>query len=336
MNRIGRLFAEVTSPRNLWRAWRDFRRGKRSRPSVLAFEPEADGHVLALHRSLDAATYRPGPYRLTWIEEPKRRLIAAAPVRDRVVHHAIHRVVAPRLDRSFVETTFACLPGRGSHRAVLCFREGLRRHRYVLMLDVRRYFLSIDHVRLLAILARKLKDRRLLDLFAIILAGGDGIYRNAEVARLLELPPGFPPPRCGLPIGNLTSQWWGNVYLAGLDHYVKRDLRIPHAQRYMDDVALMSASRAQLEEARAAVAEWLRRERGLELKDPNADVHRAAGRFRYLGFRVSRAAIAPGDEVLAKMRRRLRRLALDGDIEKLRRSIASYRGLWAFDGSAES
>ena len=178
MKRIGGLFAEVTSPRNLWRAWRDFRRGKRSRPSVLAFEPEADRHVLALHRSLDAGTYRPGPYRLSWIKEPKRRLIAAAPVRDRVVHHAVHRVVAPRLDRSFVESTFACLPDRGSHRAVLCFQRGLRRHRYVLMLDVRRYFLSIDHQRLLAILARKLKDRRLLDLFGGVSASFAGPPRD--------------------------------------------------------------------------------------------------------------------------------------------------------------
>ncbi len=153
MRRAGGLFDEVVSVRNLWRAWRDFRRGKRGRPSVARFEPEADRQVLRLHRALAAGRWRPGTPRLVLVREPKRRVVAAAPVRDRVVHHAIHRVVAPRLDRTLIDTVFSGLPGRGSHRAVLAFAAALRRYRYALLLDVRRYFASIDRRVLAGLLA---------------------------------------------------------------------------------------------------------------------------------------------------------------------------------------
>ncbi|WP_428265790.1 hypothetical protein [Haliangium sp.] len=119
MKRFGGLFDEIVSPRNLWRAWGDFRRGKRGRPSVLRFERHADRHIMQLHRALVAGSYRPSGYRTHLIRQPKVRLISAAPVRDRVVHHAVHRVLAPLLDRGLVEHTYACLPGRGAHRAVL-------------------------------------------------------------------------------------------------------------------------------------------------------------------------------------------------------------------------
>ena len=327
MRRIGGLFEEIVAPANLWAAWREFRRGKGGRRDVRAFEHRAPREVVRLAAALREGRYRPGGYRLLLVHEPKVRLVAAAPIRDRIVHHALHRVLAPRLDRGLVDTTYACLPGRGAHRAALAFLGALRRHRYVVMFDVRRYFLSVDREILLGLMARRLREQPLLDLLRVVADSGDGLYERPEIAAALGLEPGFPPAGCGLPIGNLTSQWWGNHYLSGLDHFVKRVLKLPHAQRYMDDVGLFSDSRAALEEARVATVEWLARERRLRWKHPDAPVRPTDGHFRYLGFRISRAGVDPSREALTKMRRRLRGHLVAGREERLVRSLASYRGL---------
>ncbi len=333
MRRVGNVWQQVISLENLWGAWKDFRRGKRQRPSVRRFEFEADQEIVRLRDDLAEGAYQPSRYRLLMLREPKVRLIAAAAVRDRVVHHAVHRVLSPILDRSFIDTTYACLPGRGSHRAVICFLGALRRYSYVLLLDIRHYFLAIDRTLLLQLMERKLKDRRILELLRIIAQSGDGIYSYPGVAAQLGLPPGFPPHGCGLPIGNLTSQWWGNHYLSGLDHFIKRNLKVPQYHRYMDDLALFGNSRQMLKLAREEVALWLAAKRHLALKHPDASVRSTNQRFRYLGYRVSRPGIDPTSEVLIRMRRRLRSLVLAGQADKLYRSLASYKGLLGFSSS---
>ncbi len=332
MRRCGQLFDTTVSTVNLWRGWRTFCRGKRSRPSVRAFEVEADRHLIHLHRELAGGTYEPQGYRLLLLRAPKRRLIAAAPVRDRVVHHAVHRQLAPRLDPRLIATTYACLPGRGSHRAVLAFLAALRSHRFALCLDVRHYFLTIDRRILMDLMRRSLKDARLLRLLRTIMESGARLYQQPEVMEYLGLPPGFPPPGSGLPIGNLTSQWWGNHYLSGLDHFVKRDLRVPHYQRYMDDLTLFADSRPQLAEAREAVAHWLWQKRRLRLKHPSSEPRSTRRRFTYLGFRVSRAGLSPTRDLLRRLQRRVAQVVLHGDSERIARSIAAYQGIFTFPG----
>ena len=286
-----------------------------------------------MHRTLVEERYRPGPYRTMAIHEPKRRLIAASPVRDRIVHHAIYRVLSPLLDRSLIDTTFACLPDRGSHRAVLAFQKAMRRHRFVLTLDIRHYFLSIDQSILMQLMRRRIKDERLLRLMEVIATSGSDLYRAPAVRTFLDLADGFPPPGCGLPIGNLTSQWWANHYLSGLDHFVKRSLKIEGYQRYMDDFTLFADSRAKLEHARLAVIGWLRDERRLRLKRPHVAVRAASRTVDYLGYRVSRCCVKPRREVLQRMERRVSELVRIGDRRKIERSIASYRGVIDFAGT---
>lgn len=329
MRRLGRLFEQVVALPNLWGGWRDFRRGKRSRPSVLAFEADADRHIVRLAEDLAAGGYRPGAYRLLLLHEPKRRVVAAAPIGDRVVHHAVHRVLAPRLDTGLIDESYACLPGRGTHRALLAFLASLRRHRFVLHLDIRHYFLSIDRGILLAIMARRIKDPRFLELLATIAHSGEGIYRRPQIVDFLGLPVGFPPPGCGLPIGNLTSQWWGNHYLSGLDHFIKRELKVSSYQRYMDDLVCFGDSHKELESHRERIAAWLWSERRLRLKRPNASVRETTRRLTYLGARVSRAGIAPRAETLQRLARRIVELALHGDDSSIQPSLASYRGVVA-------
>lgn len=331
MKRFGGLFDEIASTRNLWRGWREFRRGKRKRPSVRAFELRSEREVMMLHREITGGEYRGGGYRLRFLHEPKKRLISAADVRDRVVHHAVHRVLAPRLDPGLIESTYACLKGRGSHRAILALVAALRRYRFLLELDARHYFLSVDREILIGdVMERRIKDRRVLELLAAIAGSGAGLYHHPGVPEFLELEPGFPPPGRGLPIGNLTSQWWGNHYLSGIDHFIKRQLRIPHYQRYMDDLTLASNSRQELVEAREAVAEWLWTKRRLRLKAPDRAPRSTRGHFDYLGYRVSRAGIRPRRELVKRMRDRMRELVLVGPDEKVERSAASYRGIVGF------
>ncbi|MEM7253289.1 MAG: hypothetical protein AAF493_17880 [Pseudomonadota bacterium] len=205
--RIGSCFDDIVSVRNLWRAWQDFRRGKRRRASVRRFEWDADAEVIRLHRDLIGGEYSPNAYRVMFLNAPKRRVIAAAPVADRVVHHAVHRVLAPALDNRLVDTTFACLPERGSHRAILAFQRALRRHRYVLLLDIRHYFPSIDPDILGDVMAKMIKDRRTLRLLNVIAASGTSLYRDPTVRAFAGMANGEPPLGVGLPIGNLTSQW---------------------------------------------------------------------------------------------------------------------------------
>ncbi len=218
----------------LERAWFTFRHGKSNRRSVRAFECHLERHLRDLQRDILGGTYAPGPYRVFFIEEPKRRLIAAASVRDRVVHHAVHQALAPALDRGLIDTTYACLPGRGTHRALLRFVQAMRAFRHVLMLDIRHYFLSVDLEILGGLMRARIRDPGIHDLLGVILASGEGLYSVPFVQEHLGLPTGFPGPGRGLPIGNLTSQWWGNHYLNGLDHFVKRMLNVAHYQRYMD------------------------------------------------------------------------------------------------------
>ncbi|MCK6529905.1 RNA-directed DNA polymerase [Myxococcota bacterium] len=320
-------FDDVVSVDNVWRAWRDFERGKRRRPDVAAFALDADRHVHRLARELASGAWHPGPYRLLRITDPKRRIVAAATVRDRVVHHAIHRVLAPRWDRSFLDQSYACLVGKGSHRAVLRFLGELRRYRFVLQLDVRRYFYSIDREILRTLVYGRAGGADLRALLDQVVDSGGGLYRRRDVWSWLGWEGPGEPGR-GLPIGNLTSQWWGNLYLDGADHYAKRVLGVASYQRYMDDMALFGDDAAALVEARDALGRWLGERRRLELKDPDARPVRADRDHAYLGYRVSRRGL----EIGRKARDRLGAVlaAHVGDPERLRAAASSSAAAWMF------
>ncbi|MCK6528241.1 RNA-directed DNA polymerase [Myxococcota bacterium] len=328
MVRTLRCFDQVVAPSNLWAAWREFERGKRRRPDVAAFGLDAERHVLALAGALNAGTWRPAGYRLLRVRDPKRRLVSAAPVRDRVVHRALYRVVAPWWDRSFIAHSYACIEGRGAHRALLTFRRRCRRYGYVLGLDMARYFYRIDRERLRGLLSRRLPEPGIRRLVDRILESGSGLYRRPEVVSWLGWSGPGEPGR-GLPIGNLTSQWWANVYLDGLDHHVCRELRVAY-QRYMDDVHLFGDDPGELLRWRDEVAEWLQRERGLELKDPEARPISTRGAVSYLGYRVTPHRMWLGPKARgrlpAHLRRRLRDPARAGQV------VRSFAAAWVFGG----
>lgn len=252
------IYRQVTSWENLIEAYRLAARGKRGASSTARFEHQVADRLLDLERDLSQLTYQPGPYTSFFIHDPKRRKISAAPFRDRVVHHALCRVIEPVFERAFIADSYANRRGKGTHRAVDRLQQFARRHQFVLRLDIVKHFPSIDHAILAEILGRKLPEPEMQWLVAKILASGAGVLDEEYAPRW------FPGddllavirPR-GLPIGNLTSQFWSNCYLNPFDHFVQRELRCPAYVRYVDDFALFSDSTRQLWRWREAIVERL-------------------------------------------------------------------------------
>ena len=318
----------LSSLEGLWRAWRRYRRGKTRQPVVARFDLDADQHICALHHALRTARYAPKPCRLRVIREPKTRLIAAAPVSDRVVQQALVTELGPTFERSYIDHSFAGRPERGTHRAVLSYLKWTRMYRFRLSLDIKSYFPSIRHDRLGSLIFRRLRDPQSRRLVAQFLAEGRRVYASPQAARVLGVEPGAWPIDRGLPIGSYFSQWAGALYLDGVDHFIKRALKIGGYQRYMDDLTLFSDDAHQLVDARAQIEAWVDVHRCLALNPKRWHVTPTAQASTYLGYRISRAGIRPSGPAIRRMKARVRVLA--GDLRRLERSLVSYRGWMTF------
>jgi hypothetical protein len=245
MKRHGGLWERVASWENLRLAAEKARRGKRSRDAVRRFQFGLELELYRLLLELEDGSYRPRGFSTHWITHPKPRLISAAPFRDRVVHHAVMNVLEPILDRRFHPDSYACRKGKGTHAAADRAQELMRRYRYVVHCDVRKFFPSIDHQIMKSQFRRMIKDERVLGLLDLI------VDTSNEQEAVREWFPGddlFTPSvrRRGLPIGNLTSQWFANWYLNGLDHAMTSGLGFGGYVRYCDDILLFGLDKATL------------------------------------------------------------------------------------------
>ena len=212
-----------------------------------------------MERELLAGTWRPGRYVVIDILDPKPRRVSAAPFRDRVVHHALCSVVEPLFERGFIDDSYANRRNKGSHRAIARYEQYRDCYRHVLRCDIYRYFPAIDHAVLKMDLRRRIVCQSTLALLDSII---DGSNAQEPVERYFAGDDLFGPVRRrrGLPIGNLTSQFFANVYLDGFDHFVKEVLRAPYV-RYVDDFALFADDPAQLEYWRLRIGQYLERRR---------------------------------------------------------------------------
>lgn len=266
MRRLGGVFGEITGFGNLCRAAQRAAAGKHAVRGVAAFLERLEPEALRLSRELRLGTWRPGAATTFVIRDPKERTITAAPFCDRVVHHALVDVLEPHFDRSMVPQSFACRIGKGQHRALDHTQRLVRRWPWFLQLDVERFFPSLRHDVVLAALERRVKDRQVLALCAtIVTAGGEhGV---------------------GLPIGNLTSQWFANLVLDPLDHWLVEARRVQGYVRYMDDFVVFGRSRDELQGLRAEIDAWLA-ERGLAVKERAARLWPTRVGVPFLGFTV--------------------------------------------------
>lgn len=277
---------QVAAWDNLLLAWRKAARGKRGTPGAAAFEHQVADRLLALQAELLEERWRPGAYVHFEIAEPKRRRISAAPFADRVVHHALCNRMEPLFERCFIADSYANRAGKGTHRAVDRLQALARRYRYVLRLDIVKHFPSIDHAVLLDILAVELHEPRVLDLAARIIASGDGVLDQEY--RMVWFPGDDLLAACrprGLPIGNLTSQFWSNCYLHPLDLFIQRELGCRAYLRYVDDMALFADTKAQLWAWKEAIVERLCALR-LTVHAGSAQAAPVAAGIPWLGFVV--------------------------------------------------
>jgi hypothetical protein len=241
------MFDTLCSWHNLYFAYQKAARGKRGKPYVAAFEYQLEENLLDLQQELSTQQYRPGPYYSFYIHDPKQRLISAAPFRDRVVHHALCNLIEPVMERSFVADSYANRKGKGTHKALRRCQLYARQYPYVLQCDIRQFFPSLDHEILCDYLATKFPYKGLRWLIHTILSSGAGILQGEY--DMVYFPGDDLFAACrhrGLPIGNLTSQFWANCYLNPFDHFVKRQLRCRAYIRYVDDLLLFAETKAQL------------------------------------------------------------------------------------------
>ena len=309
MKRYGNLWPQVTDFQNLYQAARQAQQGKRFRPNVLDFNFHLEQELFRLQAELRDQTYRPGPYKTFVIRDPKSRLISAAPYRDRVVHHALCAIIIPIIERTFIHDSYANRLGYGTHRALQQFTHFARSSRYVLQCDIRKYFPSIDHTLLKAALRHKIKCPDTLWLIDTI------IDASNEQPPAIEYFPGddlLTPVqrRRGLPIGNLTSQFFANLYLSPFDHVAKRQLQLKHYLRYVDDFAAFSDDWHELAEARIAMEAYLATLR-LKMHPIKSQLFETRHGANFVGFRVLPDRIRVRNDNLRRARRRMKQLQRD-------------------------
>lgn len=259
--------AEIAAWENLQCAVWKAAKGKRLRPAVVMFFKDLDVRLEQLQADILAERVPYGSYRAFFIQDPKRRLIHAAGFADRVLHHAVMNRAEPVFERSLVDSTFACRPGKGVHRAVLRVQRNLQRFPWFVQVDVAGYFPSIDHGRLMNLLARRFKGAAFMRLLERII----GSYQFS--------------PGKGLPIGSLTSQHFANLYLDGADRFLLGHAAVCAHVRYMDDIVWWCRDKQSARSVLQAVGEYITGTCQLTLK-PLARINRSVRGMTYCGFRI--------------------------------------------------
>ena len=250
MKRFGQLIPKIAEPDNIYLAFYKAKRGKEDKPEVLSFEATLDENVSKLSQSITLGNVDVGKYHRFTIMDPKKRTICAAAFDERVLHHAIMNICHPVFERQMIYDTYATRIGKGVYKALEKARKAALKYPFVGKLDVRKYFDSISHEILQNKLKRLFKDPILLKIFNQIIC-------SYEVA-----------PGKGIPIGNLTSQYFANYYLSSLDHYVKEQLHVPCYVRYMDDMLIFGSSKSVVKEVIEQIVQYAAQQLDLQLKQP--------------------------------------------------------------------
>lgn len=304
------LYEDITSIENLLAAWQEFVQGKRKKKDVQEFQLSLMDNIFALHRELSQGTYTHSSYYAFKISDPKPRDIHKALVRDRLIHHALYRILYPVFDKTWVADSYSCRDAKGTHRAINRFRafayKVSKNHTktcWVLKCDIRKFFASIDQVILLAIVRKHISDERVIALIAEIV----GSFQSTGFGK-------------GLPLGNLTSQLLVNVYMNQFDQFAKHALKAKHYIRYADDFVFMSIDRKELEALLPTIKEFLQVQLKLELHPYKVSIKTIASGVDFLGWMHF-----PDHRVLrtSTKNRMLRNLA----ISRKEARLQSYRGL---------
>lgn len=301
------LFNRIASLENIVTAWEEFRSDKGKKADVQAFEFSLEQNLFSLHRELQNRTYSHGPYTGFYIRDPKVRHIHKAEVRDRVLHHAVFRILNSVFEKTFIANSFSCRVGKGTHKGVLAAESMLRKESrnytrtcYALKCDVRKFFDSIDHEILLAILKKRIVDP-------------DAMWLMEQIVRSFSAGQTTLFDRHGLPIGNLTSQLFANVYMNEFDQFVKHEMKVKHYARYTDDFVVVSTDIKYLEGLIEPFQNFISDKLKLTLHPKKISIRDVGQGIDYLGY-----VILPHYRLLrSKTKRRIFR--------KLKARVRQYR-----------
>ena len=270
---------------NLRTAFKKAKKGKNQKPYVKEFKADLESNLLQLKKELEAQTYEPMPLKTFIIRDPKTRVISASDFRDRVVHHALCNIIEPIFDRIFIHDSYASRKGKGTHAALRCFDKFKRRLSsngrliknakdsnmitgYILKADIKHYFASVDHKVMMQIIGRKIKDKKALWLIRKILDN----HNSKNTCK-------------GMPIGNLTSQLFANIYLNELDYFVKHKFRAKHYIRYMDDFVILHKYNETLLRWKWQISKFLKIIK-LELHPEKSRIFPLHRGVNFLGYRI--------------------------------------------------
>lgn len=266
-------FEEIISLENLLAAWQEFVRGKRQKVDVQIFGHHLMDNILELHQELMEGIYQHNGYESFHISDPKPRHIHKASVKDRLLHHAVYRVLYPFFDRTFITDSYSCRNGKGTHKALGRFRsmaykvsKNNTQTCWVLKCDIQKFFASIDQEILLTILQRYIPDPQLMRLLRSII----GSFSTA--------------PGRGLPLGNLTSQLFVNIYMNEFDQFMKHRVKATHYLRYADDFVILSHNRTLLEDTVPTIRTFLNEQLGLTLHPRKVSIDSFASGIDFLGW----------------------------------------------------
>lgn len=301
MKRVGHLFEQAFSRDNLYQAYLDASRHKHGKRACFQFTRRLAFRLDELHRTLHDGSYRPKPYYQFEVYEPKLRVIYAPSFGDLVVQHAIYRVIYSIFDPGFIDQSFACRKGKGTHKAADYAQQSLRKSpngSVTLKLDIRKFFYRIDRDILRQLIERKIKDRRFVDVMMQFAEYGEPV---------------------GIPIGNLLSQTYALIYLSPLDHFIKRELKVKRYCRYVDDFVLFGVSGAEAEVYRQRIEAFIADRLNLELSRYSvASIQRG---INFVGYRTWRGKRFVRKRALYVARRAIRL----GDAGSLASSLGHAR-----------
>lgn len=274
MKKFSITYEEIISIENLLSAWEEFVRDKRRKPDVQNFSLRLMENIIALHEDLRSNTYNHSRYKAFKISDPKPRQIHKASVRDRLLHHAIHRKLYPFFDKKFIADSYSCRLGKGTHKAMERFQrffwkvsKNNTRTCWVLKCDIRKFFASVDQGVLIEILKSYSLNPQILWLLEKIIKS----FNSGT-------------PNKGLPLGNLTSQLLVNIYMNEFDQFVKHELKAKYYIRYADDFVFLSRDRDYLQKLIPKIQEFLDNRLKLQLHPDKVYIKTFASGVDFLGW----------------------------------------------------
>lgn len=310
---LNNVYEKIICEDSLLHGYKLALKGNSKSKTAMEFYFNAEKYIQELHEELETGCYLPGELFSFKIFDPKERIISAAPFRDRVVHQAICVELEPFFEKKFIFHTFACRKNKGTHKAIIQAQKYIKKNKWYLKSDIKKYFNSIDHNILINELNKGIKDIKLMSLLEKI------IISNSDASRK------------GIPIGNLTSQYFANFYLSKFDHYIKDYLGVTSYIRYMDDFVIFDNDKEYLKKLMSKLRIFLLTESGLELKERATFINSRENGLSFLGWRVFPSLIKINNINLKRSLRNLRhreREYLSGriDDEKLIESSSSVMG----------